>query len=223
MIAVLQPRRDDADHALMPVGAVERTACTRRHRRRDAAASRSASASSCIVDSMSRRSRLSRSSSRAIGCGLALVVGEQAADAERHVGEPPRGVEARPGDEAEVDSRRARGVAAGDGEQRGDAGLRAPGADAREPCATRMRLTWSRRTTSATVPSATRSSSAARFGSARAANAPRCAQPRAQRAQHVEHDADAGDVLARKRAARLIRIDDDRGRRKRRRRADDDR
>ena len=47
------------------------------------------------------------------------------------------------------------------------------------PCATRMRLFESRRTTSATVPSATRSSSSARFGSARAAKAtPRsCSSP----------------------------------------------
>ena len=41
------------------------------------------------------------------------------------------------------------------------------------------------------------------------------AQMRAQRAQHVEHHTDAGEVLRRKRAARLVRIDDHRRRRKR--------
>ncbi len=42
------------------------------------------------------------------------------------------------------------------------------------------------------------------------------AQSRARREQHVEHHAHARDVLARERAARLVRIDDDRGRRQRR-------
>ncbi len=80
------------------------------------------------------------------------------------------------------------------------------------PCSTKIRFTWSRRTTSATVPSATRSTKAARFGSSRPVNAPCAPQQRARRKQHVEHDADAGDVLARESAAGLIRIHDDRGR-----------
>ncbi len=82
------------------------------------------------------------------------------------------------------------------------------------PCATSVRLIRSRRTTSATVPSATRSSSAPRFGSAAVGECAARAQLRPCGQQHVEHDADAGEMLARKRASGLIRIDDQRGCRK---------
>ncbi len=74
-----------------------------------------------------------------------------------------------------------------------------------------MRLLRSSRTTSATVPSATRSSSASSRGCVAAVKRPRRAQFRAQRQQHVEHHADARQVLARKAAARLVRVDDARG------------
>ena len=75
--------------------------------------------------SISRRSRLSaielaRDRQRAAG-----VVGDQAFDAERHVGQPAGGVEARPEHEAQVVGGRARGIAAGRLEQRGDARLHA--------------------------------------------------------------------------------------------------
>ena len=87
------------------------------------------------------------------------------------------------------------------------------------PCATSVRLTRSRLTTSATVPSATRSSSVAEIGlAAGPAKWPRCAQQRAGGEQHVEHDAHAGEMLPGKGASGLIRIHDQRGRRKRGRR-----
>ena len=57
------------------------------------------------------------------------VVGEQAFDAERHVGEPPGGVQARPDREAEVGRARLARIAPGDREQRRDARLHAAGAD----------------------------------------------------------------------------------------------
>ncbi len=107
------------------------TACTASSRRRRRAAARSASASSCIVASMSRRSRFRRSSSAASGAPRRRV-GQQAADAERHVGEASGGVEARSGDEAQVEGRGPPRIAPGDREQRGDARLRAAGAQARE-------------------------------------------------------------------------------------------
>ena len=50
----------------------------------------------------------------------------------RHVGKASRRVEARAGDEAQVVARRPPRIAAGDGEERVDAGLRAAGADARQ-------------------------------------------------------------------------------------------
>ena len=76
------------------------------------------------------------------------------------------------------------------------------------PCATRQRLLRSRRTTSATVPSATRSSRASSRGCVRNTELAALAQLGAQRQQHVEGDADAGELLAREAAARLARIDD---------------
>ena len=76
-----------------------------------------------------RRSRLIASSSAASSCARAGIVGEQALDAERHVGEAAGGVQARPDREAEVARARLARVAAGDREQRRDAGLHAAGAD----------------------------------------------------------------------------------------------
>ena len=76
------------------------------------------------------------------------------------------------------------------------------------PWATRQRLLRSRRTTSATVPSATRSSSASSRGCSAGGELAALAQLGAQRQQHVEGDADAGELLAGEAAARLARIDD---------------
>jgi hypothetical protein len=62
-------------------------------------------------------------------------------------------------------------------------------------------------TTSATVPSATSGSSASSLGCVGVEHAA-LAQLGAQRQQHVEHHADAGDRLALEVAARLVRVDD---------------
>jgi hypothetical protein len=74
------------------------------------------------------------------------------------------------------------------------AGMRAR-ADARRPCATRRRLLASSFTTSATVPSATSGSSASSLGCVGRVEHAARAQLGAQRQQHVEHHADAGDDL----------------------------
>ena len=76
------------------------------------------------------------------------------------------------------------------------------------PCATRRRLLASSFTTSATVPSATRSSSASSRGWLSAREAAARAQLGARGEQHVEHHADAGQGLALEGAARLVRVDD---------------
>ena len=73
------------------------------------------------------------SSVAASSCGARGVVGEQAFDAERHVGQAPGGVQARPDREAEVGSARLARIAPGDREQRGDARLHAAGADPLQP------------------------------------------------------------------------------------------
>jgi hypothetical protein len=71
-----------------------------------------------------------------------------------------------------------------------------------------MRLLSSSFTTSATVPSATRSSSAPRLGTGAVAERAAFAQFDPQRQHQVEHYADAGQILAREAAARLIRVND---------------
>ena len=89
--------------------------------------------------------------------GARLVVGEQALDAEAHVGEAAGGVEPRAGDEAEVEARRLGRVAPRRAQQRRDAGWPRPARRRFRPCDTRLRLLASSGTTSAMVPRATRS------------------------------------------------------------------
>ena len=76
------------------------------------------------------------------------------------------------------------------------------------PCATRRRLLASSLTTSATVPSATRSSSGIELGLRAVGERAARAQLGAQGEQHIEHHADAGQRLAGERIARRVRIDD---------------
>jgi hypothetical protein len=60
------------------------------------------------------------------------VVRRQAFDAERHVRQPPRRIQARPQREAEVEARRVARIAPRRAKERGDAGLHAAAADSRE-------------------------------------------------------------------------------------------
>jgi hypothetical protein len=62
--------------------------------------------------------------------GARFVVGDQALDAERHVGEAAGGIEARAGDEAEVEARHLAGPPSRGAQQRLDACLAAAVADA---------------------------------------------------------------------------------------------
>ena len=112
------------------------------------------------------------------------AVRRQAFDADRHVGQAPGRVDARADREAEV-------VGAGGARRPCPAtwnsaaipGCRRPLRMRCSPCATRMRLLRSRRTTSATVPSATRSSSVVELRLRRRREARRArAVPRAARA-----------------------------------------
>ncbi len=128
------------------------------------APSRSASASSCIETSTSRRSRLSRSSSDAIARASSgssvtrqrmptVMSARRPAALSRGPATKPRSLAV-----ARAGSRPATRNSAS------MPGCARPARMRRRPCSTRMRFAWSSRTTSATVPSATRSSKAARFG-----------------------------------------------------------
>ena len=92
-------------------------------------------------------------------------------------------------------------------------GLRVRASSSR-PQRTRMRLTPVSGTTSATVPSATRSSASFRFGSGRSRLEPaHLAQSPPQRHHQAEGHAHRGEPLVRVAAARLVRVEDGGGRR----------
>ena len=215
VMALLEFRRDQADHARMPLRHRTGTAPTAlRHRPASTPAS-SASASSVIccwtarrslliwlsVDAMSRawpRSSLSRhsmpsamSSSRP----AALI----------------RGASPKPMSAADSDGRSRPATSA----SARNPAQPCPARRRRRPAATSARLFASRGTRSATVPTATRSSSARQIGFG-ARQRPRFTQAAAQREQHVEDHAHAREHLAGERIAGLVRIDDRIGGRQRR-------
>jgi hypothetical protein len=90
--------------------------------------------------------------------GAVGVVGEQALDADRHVGEPPGGIDARADRETEIGGRAVRTLRPATWNSAAMPGAAWPLRMRSSPAATRMRLLRSSGTTSATVPSATRSS-----------------------------------------------------------------
>ena len=136
------------------------------------------------------------------------VVGEQALDAERHVGEATRGVQPRADREAEVACARLFRVAPRDGEQRRDAGLHATGADALEPLRDEAAVVAVEAHDVGDGAERDEVEQGIEPRLIRDAEVAAVAQLGAQREQHVEDDADAGQRLARERAVRLVRIDD---------------
>ncbi len=204
MQAVLEPRSEDADHALVPVGREERRLGLRLQRFQlfqrllEHAAFDLAPLAVQPVEL-----------ARAVG-GARLVVGDQAFDAEAHVGEPAGGIEARPGDEAEVEARGFGHVASSGAQQRGEAGLRLCGANAMQ--ALRHEIAVVRIQRHHVGDGAKRHEigecTEVHLGLQGAAPS----QLGAQRDHHVEHHADAGQRFGWERASRLVRIDDAVGR-----------
>jgi hypothetical protein len=155
--AILQARGDDADDAFVErriedgergldraaqrEGAVDLRLGVLAHRRFERAP--------LAVDGVEHRREL---------VGARGVVAQQAFDAERHVGQTPGGVQPRPDREAEVGGARLARLAPATANSAATPGCMRPARTRFSPCATRQRLLRSRRTTSATVPSATRSS-----------------------------------------------------------------
>ena len=220
---VLEPSGDDADDALMPAGVEQaervgvgmggiRGACFQRdervflHRGFDIAA--------FAIEPVELRGER---------CRLRLAVGEEAADAERHVGQPSRRIEARSRDKAQVVAGRTPRVAAARGEERVDAGLRAAGADPFEALRDQRPVDPVERDDVGHRAERDEIEQCREIRRRAVGEMAAFAQRRARGEQHVEHDADAGEVLARKGASGLIRVDDQRGGRERARRADGDR
>src|SRR4051812_37288108 len=121
--ALLEPRGEDADYALVPTGIEEGQAGVLDRFQ--------------MFEGLVQHRCLDRP---ALGIepiellrevhGPGFVVGNQAFDADTHVGEPARGVEARPGDETEVEARRLGRRASRRAQERHYAGLAASGAQA---------------------------------------------------------------------------------------------
>jgi hypothetical protein len=118
---LLQPPRDDADHALMPARIVER------ERRALAGIDRLQFGERLLLHARLdfatlavHRIELLREFPRA-----ADIVGRQTLDAERHVRQPSRRVQTRAEREAEIEARRRARIAAGGAEQSRDARLHA--------------------------------------------------------------------------------------------------
>ena len=209
---VLEARGDDADHALVEVGVVDGEGgidlAGRGHGAVDQPlgllAHPGLDRAPLAVDGVERGGELG---------GAARVVGQQALDAERHVGQPPGGVEARAEGEAEVLGAGLARVAAGGGEEGGDARLHPPGADPLQALGDEAAVVAieaddvgdgaeRHQVEQRVEPRLVRLTELAPF-----------AQLRTQRQQHVEGDAAAGELLAREAAAGLARVDDDIGRR----------
>ena len=161
------------------------------------------------------------------------VVGDEALDAERHVGQAAGGVDARAEREAEVEGRCARGLALGHGVERGHTGGHAAGADALDALGDeaaivavelddighgtegnqveqRVELGLCNGPPRAlcTRPTKGGAIGLGRPGADHGVKAAARAQCSACGQQHIEHHADAGDRLARESAARLVRVDD---------------
>src|SRR5207253_4778791 len=96
--ALLEPRRYDADHSLMPVGAIyaQRITVPRNHpveSRERLFVHRRLDLTPLAIQPVELRGER---------CRARFVVGQKAGDADRHIGETPRGVEPRSDDEAKV-------------------------------------------------------------------------------------------------------------------------
>ena len=138
--------------------------------------------------------------------GARLVVGEQAFDAEAHVGEPARRVEARPGDEAEVEARRFAWCAARGAQQLHDPRLAVPGAQALQPL--RHEVAVIRVERHHVGDGAERDEVGERTEIGLPLEGPSSPEFRAQGEHHVKHHADPRQRLGGKRAIHLIGVDD---------------
>ena len=141
--------------------------------------------------------------------GAGRIVGEQAFDAERHVGQPPGRIEPRAEGEAEVDRRwPGAGRAPAAANSAAMPGCIRPARIRFRPWATRRRLL--RVEPDDIGDGAERDQVEQRIEPRLVGRRELAAlaQLGAQRQQHVESDADAGQLLAREAAAGLARIDD---------------
>ena len=191
---LLQPSRDDADHALMPARVEEHDGGRAgRIDRRQIFERLLLHAGFDLAPLAVDRVELLRELPRA-----ADVVGRQAFDAERHIREPARRVQPRAERKAQIEARGVAGVARGGAKQGRDARLHLAFADALQTLRDQHAVVAvelddvGHRAERDQIEQAVQT----RFGT-RVVERAAAAQFGAQREQHVEHHADPGDALAR--------------------------
>ena len=140
--------------------------------------------------------------------GAGDVVGDQAFDAERHVGQTACGVQARPQAEAHVESAGARRLTAGGAEQRTYPGAHLAGAHAGQALRHQNAVVAIERHHVGDGAERDQVEQARQIRPLAIVKGATCAQLGAQCQQGVEHHAHAGQRLARESAAGLIGIDD---------------
>ncbi len=140
--------------------------------------------------------------------GLAFLVGNQALDAQAHVGEPAGGIQPGTEDEAEVEAVRfGRKVACGT-KQRHHPRIAGARAQALQSLRDQDAVVCIERHHVGDRAQRDQVGQRAQVRLRAAVEPAPAAQLGAQREHHVEHHADARDRLGRKRAARLVRVDD---------------
>ena len=140
--------------------------------------------------------------------GARVVVGQQAFDAQRHVGQAPRGVDAGPEREAEVEGGGRLGLASGRVEQGPYAGLHLAGAHALEALGHQAAVVVVQAHHVGHGAQRDQGQERLQPGLAGLVEAAARAQLGAQLHEHVEHHAHAGHGLALEAAARLVGVDD---------------
>ena len=138
------------------------------------------------------------------------VFTHQALDTGRHVGQPAGGVQTRTDREAQVGGNRARDVAPGHLQQRFHARTRAPGTDTPQTLLDENAVVAVERHDIGNGAERHQVEQIRQrwLGARRGLEPATVAQVRAQRDQQVEHDAAAGQRLARERIPGQVRIDD---------------
>ena len=207
VVALLQARGEDADHALVPVR-VEQAQAEGHFLHRQFLELGQGLALHALLDGLAVLVELVELHRHVAGQGLVLA--EQAFDAQGHVVQAPGGVQPRAENETQVGGSDAPGITPGHFQQRAQARAGAAGADARQALVHQDAVVGVQRHH---VGDAAQGHQVEQLGQVRLRRAAtgepvQLAQARAQGEHHVEDHADPGHRLAGEFAARLVGVND---------------